>query len=396
MRQTLAGALVLVVGLASVPGSVAAQDSANDESPALVVAESLTVAEGDTTGGSYTVELSHQPTVDVTVTVSGQSSSDLTLGGLSTTNTLTFTTENWNTAQTVTVTAANDNNRVDDSVTLTQTAAGGEFDGVSANLAVAVTDSAVLYEPDLDLFFDVNIGNITRESTRLPSGLWGDETTLWISATKLRFDTSEQIITVFEAGADVPRRRVREKEINLGASSVISGLWSDGTTMWVATTDGSTVKAHVLDGGARDSDKDISLDSQNAQPRGLWSDGTTIWVTDASDTYAYAYTLDTGVRDSDSEFDLDDNNSGPGGLWSDGTTIWVTDRFDSYAYAYTLSTGERDTTKEFSTARPGINPQDNGSPHGIWSNGTTIWVVAHDRDELYAFHMTGNPASGGV
>ena len=74
------------------------------------------------------------------MTVTGQANTDLTLTGLSATNALTFTTGNWDTAQTVTVTAAEDADGANDSVTLTHTAAGGEYAGERADLAVTVVD----------------------------------------------------------------------------------------------------------------------------------------------------------------------------------------------------------------------------------------------------------------
>ena len=101
---------------------------------------SLTVEEGDATGATYTVKLATQPSEDVTVTVSGQASTDLELTGLSATHTLTFTTSNWDTAQTVTVKAGQDDDGSDDSVTLAHTAAGGNYAGTKADLTVTVTD----------------------------------------------------------------------------------------------------------------------------------------------------------------------------------------------------------------------------------------------------------------
>ena len=64
----------------------------------------LTVTEGDATGASYTVVLDTQPTADVTVTISGHDGTDVSV----TPSTLTFTSESWGTAQTVTVSAAQD------------------------------------------------------------------------------------------------------------------------------------------------------------------------------------------------------------------------------------------------------------------------------------------------
>ena len=123
----------------------------DDDDRGIVLSEtSLTVEEGDATGVSYTVKLSSEPSEDVTVTVSGQAGTDLTLAGLSDDATLTFTTSNWNTAQSVTVTAGQDADGADDSVTLTHTAAGAEYDGTTATLAVTVTDDdrGIILTPD--------------------------------------------------------------------------------------------------------------------------------------------------------------------------------------------------------------------------------------------------------
>ena len=104
------------------------------------------MAEGDADGETYTVKLATQPSEEVTVTVSGQASTDLTLTGLSSTNTLTFTTANWDTAQTVTVKAGQDDDGADDEVTLTHTAAGGNYAGTTADLSVTVADNDTAWD----------------------------------------------------------------------------------------------------------------------------------------------------------------------------------------------------------------------------------------------------------
>ena len=97
---------------------------------------SLTMDEGGASD-SYTVSLNMAPTGDVTVTIGGASGTDLDLDK----STLTFTTINWETSQTVTVTAGQDDDAVEDSVTLTHTVTGGGYDGVTAaDVAVTVTD----------------------------------------------------------------------------------------------------------------------------------------------------------------------------------------------------------------------------------------------------------------
>ena len=109
----------------------------DDERGVTVSEANLEVEEGDTTGASYTVVLNTAPTGDVTVTVDGHSGTDLTVLPAS----LTFTTGDWNTAQTVTVTAAHDADAVNDTETLTHTVSGGEYDDVVvAGVEVKVLD----------------------------------------------------------------------------------------------------------------------------------------------------------------------------------------------------------------------------------------------------------------
>ena len=105
---------------------------------------SLTLTEGGDTGDSYTVKLAAQPSDTVTVTIGGHSGTDLTISGttLNASNTLTFSTSNWNTGQTVTVKAGHDSNVGDESETLTHTASGGDYANVSKDLPVTVTDDA--------------------------------------------------------------------------------------------------------------------------------------------------------------------------------------------------------------------------------------------------------------
>ena len=83
-------------------GSVTAPDVevtvTENDAPGLFLSEAtLTVVEGNATGSTYTVKLATEPTATVTVTVSGQANTDLNVSGLSSTSTLTFTTDDWNT-----------------------------------------------------------------------------------------------------------------------------------------------------------------------------------------------------------------------------------------------------------------------------------------------------------
>ncbi len=122
----------------------------DDDEAGVVLSETgLTVTEGDAAGSSYTVTLATEPSGTVTVTISGHDGADLTLDK----TTLTFTVDNWNAAQTVTVKASQDNDAANDTATLTHTASGGDYAGITADLPVTVTDDdtagVVLSETDL-------------------------------------------------------------------------------------------------------------------------------------------------------------------------------------------------------------------------------------------------------
>ena len=109
----------------------------DDESVGLTLSTTaLGVAEGD--DAEYTVRLATQPTATVTVAISGTAGTDLTLDPASAS--LTFTTSTWNTAQTVTVSAAEDDDADNDAATLVHTASGGDYGSVTADLAVTVDD----------------------------------------------------------------------------------------------------------------------------------------------------------------------------------------------------------------------------------------------------------------
>ena len=88
-----------------------------------------------------------------------------------------------------------------------------------------------------------------------------------------------------------------------------------------------------------------------------------------------------GDRDTSREFDLHSANGTPDGIWSDGTTMWVVDWTVDKLYAYTLASGARDTSKEFN-----LNSA-NDDPNGIWSDGTTMWVADNTDAKLYAYTL---------
>ena len=130
---TVSGSVSLegVAGPAAVTLTIAGDDGVE------IAPSEVTIGEGDEAGGTYTVKLDVEPTADVTVTVSVPSGRGVAVSPA----TLTFTADNWQTAQTVTVTAIIDNDADDQIVTITHAVAGGGYEDVTvADVSVMITD----------------------------------------------------------------------------------------------------------------------------------------------------------------------------------------------------------------------------------------------------------------
>ena len=116
--------------------------SITDDDTADIVISPVSLSVDEEDDSSYSVRLDTEPTVNVTVTISGHSGTDLTLEGVKLSNDiLTFTAANWGTPQTVTVEAAHDDDGVADNETLTHTASGAEYAGLTKALPVTVNDN---------------------------------------------------------------------------------------------------------------------------------------------------------------------------------------------------------------------------------------------------------------
>ena len=167
-----------------------------------------------------------------------------------------------------------------------------------------------------------------------------------------------------------------------------SGIWSNGTTVWIADVSSAKLYAYSQADGAQDGDKDIAVGGAIMAPTGIWSDGTTIWVIGPVKAKLFAYTLGGGTRDSDSDISLGSDLMLPVDMWSDGVTMWVLDSHDDKLYAYTLADGTRDSDKDIDLVG------DNAAPLGVWSNGTTVWVTDRDDRKLYAYNFSGERVTG--
>ncbi len=244
-------------------GSVAVTVTDDDTAGVTISETSLDFNEGES--DTYTVVLDTEPVGDVTVTIGGVTGTDVTLNN----TTLTFTTGNWNTALTVTVTAVQDDDAVDEEeVTITHTvtsADDADYDGVSAgSVAVTVTDddtagvtisetSLDIIEGESDTYTVVLDTEPVGDVTVTIGGVTGTEVTL--NNTTLTFTTGNwntaQTVTV-TAGQDGDG--VDEEEVTI-THTVTSADDTDydgiaAGSVVVAVTDDDDVRVRVSYGSA--------------------------------------------------------------------------------------------------------------------------------------------------
>ena len=165
-----------------------------------------------------------------------------------------------------------------------------------------------------------------------------------------------------------------------------TGMWSDGTTLWIAENgDGAddAVYAYDLESGERREEREFELDDANLAPRGIWSDRTTIWISDSGKDELFAHDLESGERLPDSDLELHPDNDDPRGIWSDGSTMWVLDYRDDALFAYDLAGGA--LLAEYALH------DDNDTLHGIFSDGVGVWVSNHDPKRLFAYRLPSIP-----
>ena len=182
-----------------------------------------------------------------------------------------------------------------------------------------------------------------------------------------------------------------------------SGMWSDGSTLWLAENgDGAddSVYAYDLATGERVESREFALAEGNSDARGIWSDGKTMWVLDGRADALFAYDFESGALLA--EYELDAANDDPRGIWSDGVTIWVSDHGAKRLIAYRLPVlpdaetdpGEEDadddarelervSDEEFTE----LSKASNNSPRGIWSDGDVMYVADESDDRVYSYNM---------
>ena len=227
-----------------------------------------------------------------------------------------------------------------------------------------------------------DFNTLTTAGNTASSGIWSDGTTMWVA------DFEDGKIYAYNlATKDRDSSKDFTNTLTVAGNTNPTGIWSNGTTMWVADNGTDKIYAYNLATKARDSSKEINAltAAGNNDPVGIWSDGITMWVADSSSDRIYAYTLATKSHNSGEGLNSLNaaSNNDPSGIWSDGTTMWVADATDNKIYAYNLVTKASDSSKDFNSLAT-----DNNNPYGIWSDGTTMWVADSSSDRIYAYNFS--------
>ena len=299
----------------------------NDDAGVTVVPDTgLSVGEGDT--GTYTVVLDSQPSGAVTVTAASADSGAVTV----TPDSLTFTPGNWDTAQTVTVTAEQDDDADDESVDVSHTAASSDdaaYNGLAGDVVtVTVTDNddaGVTVEPDTGLPVDEgDTGTYTVVLNSQPSGA----------------------VTVTAASADAGAVTVTPTVLTF-----TPGNWDTAQTVTVTAVD---------DDDADDESVDVShtaASSDDAAYNGLAGDVVTVTVTDNDDA-GVTVEPDTGL---------------PVGEGDTGTYTVVLDSQPSGAVTVTAASADVGAVT--------VSPTVLTFTPGNWDTAQTVTVTALDDDD---------------
>ena len=212
-------------------------------------AEGLSIDEGGT--GTFTAKLSTLPTGTVTVSVT----SGDTAAATATPASLTFTTSDWSTAQTVTVKGVQDADGSDESVTISLAASGADYASVSASVTAAVDDDetqAVVVSPASLSIAEGATGTFTAKLSTVPTGdvtvsvTSGDTDAATVSPASLTFTTGNyntaQTVTV----TTVQDADATDEDVTIGLSTIGGGYANVSASVTVAVDDDETASTGTL------------------------------------------------------------------------------------------------------------------------------------------------------
>ena len=218
-----------------------------------------------------------------------------------------------------------------------------------------------------------------------PGGLWSDGEVLWVS---------DWWRPALSAHALADGGRVPERDVGIGSVRMPAGLHGASGTLRVVDHHGGAFGHSIADGARRPS-ADLSAESLESagasSPTGIWSDGTTAWVAGLGSARLAAFSASDGSRLASRDLELAGMVDAlrPWGLWSDGEVLLAASHGSGAVRAYALSDGSRRPGRDVDTGAAG-QPQ----PTGIWSDGAALWVADASAGTVQAYAVPGLSGAG--
>jgi len=339
----------------------------------LTTSRTLTTGE-DGRQASFQVQLTTRPAAAVTIAVTSSSTAEGTVAAPS----LTFTPDNWNLPQTVTVIGVDDAIVEADAgykVLLTPSSSDPAYNTFSATKASITnldndTKFYVVNDGSPDKAYEYATSGGQGESYGLNSGntaprgvattAAGDKT--WVVDANRKvyvYNTSGGLLGSWTAGT-------------LNNKAVVEDITVYGNDVWIV--DANSDKVYRYNGaasrlsGTQNATSSFNLDRNNHDPKGIVTDGTSLWVVNDS-TYpdeVFKYTVAGQLLGS---WHIDAHNAKPTGLTinpASPSSIWIVDSGTKSVYQYANATsatsGVRSAVAVFALAAGNTNPQGIADP----------------------------------
>ena len=420
---------------ASVAVSVTDDDIAN-----LVVSES-SLDIGEDGSETFTVRLATQPSADVSVSVTSGDPGAATVDLAS----LTFTTTDWGTAQTVTVSGVADDDGADESLSVGLSATGGDYAGETASVAVSVTDDDdpdLVVDPTTLTVAEDGSGTFTVRLATQPSAdvsvsvASGDPGAATVDLASLTFTTTDwgaaQTVTVSgvadDDGADeslsVGLSATGGDYENKTASVAVSvtddddpDLVVDPTTLTVAEDGSGTFTVRL----ATQPSADVSVSVASGDPGAAtvdlasltftttdWGTAQTVTVSGVADDDGADESLSVGLSATGGDYagmsdmvsvEVDDTNAAPSFMSPDAASVDENVSSDLFTHALLASDSDSptDTITEFR-----ITGGIDGGAFSIQRSNTNYYLVFggtpfeldHEGQDTYEVEVTVTSGSG--
>ncbi|MBF2755390.1 MAG: hypothetical protein ISN29_09070, partial [Gammaproteobacteria bacterium AqS3] len=423
--------------------SVAITVTDNDKPGLALSGTPLTIDEEQ--DGEFKVRLVTQPGEDVMVTLMQPTNTDVTLdtdaNAPDKQNTLTFTADNWNDPQTVTVSAAADDDSANDTATISLSASGDAYDDITASVAVSVTDGddvtlslssaaltvteggsstftvALASDPGEDMIRTVSLksssGEVVLSAATLTftggsAGNWGDDHTVRVSAVSDR-DTDDDGATIRLTGNRIAETSVAvtvtddDVNLTLSASSLALGEGDEGSlTVRLTRQPPATVTVTLM----QPANTDVTVDKTSLEfTTSNWSAPQTVMVRAGQDddlvddravlrlTGAQIIAASVVVKVTDDDVGLELS-----------TASLAVDEADSGTFTVKLRTPPSAPVTVVLVQNPDETPNDDVTPSPAslnfttedWGNPRTVTVNAAEDDNAVDESVTISlTASGG-